>query len=304
MPIKIPNDLPATKVLYNENIFFMSETRAVQQDIRPLKVLILNLMPNKIQTETQLLRLLGNSPIQLEIELLQVESHAHKNTSADHLLRFYKTFSEVKNDRFDGMIITGAPVELLEFEDVDYWDELCEIMEWSKKNVCSTFHICWAAQAGLHYHHGVNKIKLDKKMFGVFEHDVVEKRHNLLQGFDDKFFAPHSRHTDIVLKDIELNPNLKILSYSQDAGAYIICDIDNKQFFVTGHSEYDDDTLANEYFRDKNNNLDIDLPQNYFPDNNPENTPVVKWRGHSNLLFTNWLNYFVYQQTPYDLENL
>ena len=304
MPIKIPNKLPATKTLHDENIFVITETRALTQDIRPLKILLLNLMPKKIETETQLARLLGNTPLQVDIEFLQTASHSSKHTSSDHMISFYKTFDEVKNKKFDGMIITGAPVELLEFEDVDYWDELCEIMEWSKKNVTSTFHICWAAQAALYYHYGIEKHKLDKKMFGVFRHRVEHKKSILFRGFDDEFMVPHSRHTTVRREDILKHDELKILASSDDAGVYVISTNRGRQIFVTGHSEYDADTLKNEYLRDKNAGLEIDVPKNYFPNDDDTKDPVVSWRSSANLLYSNWLNYFVYQVTPYDLNEI
>lgn len=304
MPIKIPGDLPARQILNKENVFIMDEARAMSQDIRPLRIVILNLMPKKIETETQLLRLLGNTPIQIEIELMQTASHTSKNTPQDHLLNFYKTFGEFKHQRFDGMIITGAPVEQMAFEDVDYWPELCEIMEWTKTNVYSTLHICWGAQAGLYYHYGVKKRALPQKMFGVFPHTKRHDEHYLLYGFDDAFFAPHSRHTDVSREDIERRPELSILSESEQAGVYIVADENGRQFFVTGHSEYDRDTLAQEYFRDRDKGLAIAPPANYFPQDNPESTPRFTWKAHSNILFSNWLNYFVYQATPFDLERL
>lgn len=304
MPIKIPNNLPATEVLRNENIFVMTETRATTQDIRPLKILILNLMPTKITTETQLSRLLGNTPLQVEIDLMHTVSHTSKNTAPEHMLAFYKSFQEVKANYYDGMIITGAPVELLEFEEVDYWEELCEIFEWTKKHVHSTFHICWGAQAGLYYHFGVNKVKLPQKMFGVFKHKVDKKRSILFRGFDDEFMVPHSRHTTVLREDIEKVPELKILSSSKEAGVYAVSTKNGKQIFITGHSEYDADTLKNEYLRDKNAGLDIGVPKNYFPNDDDSKKPLVKWRAHANLLYSNWLNYFVYQTTPYDLAEI
>ena len=301
MPIRIPNDLPAVKTLNDENIFVMTDTRATSQDIRPLKILVLNLMPKKIETETQLSRLLGNTPLQVELELIRTSTHQSKNTAAEHLLSFYKTFNEVKNQNFDGMIITGAPVEHLEFEEVEYWDELCEIMEWSKKHVHSTFHICWGAQAGMYYHFGVQKQPLDKKMFGIFEHKVVYNNPILFRGFDDVFNVPHSRHTTVLREDIEKVPELKILAESDEAGVYAVMTENGKQIFITGHSEYDRDTLKNEYLRDIAANKPIEIPKNYFPNDNPELTPIVKWRAHANLIYSNWLNYFVYQTTPFDL---
>lgn len=304
MPIKIPNDLPAVKTLEAENIFVMTETRAITQDIRPLKILLLNLMPKKIETETQLSRLLGNSPLQVDLELIHTKSHKSKNTSAEHLLAFYKTFDDVKDKTFDGMIITGAPVENIPFEEVEYWQELCEIMEWTKTHVHSTFHICWGAQAGLYYHYGINKHPLDKKMFGVFEHKVNYKKSILFRGFDDKFFVPHSRHTTVLEEEIKKVKELKILSTSEEAGVYAVATKKGKQIFITGHSEYDAETLAQEYFRDLEKGLTIEIPKNYFPDNNPKKNPLVTWRSHANLLYSNWLNYFVYQTTPYDLTKI
>jgi homoserine O-succinyltransferase len=304
MPIKIPSDLPAATILENENIFVMSESRALKQDIRPLRLLILNLMPTKITTETQLLRCLSNTPLQIEIDLLQTSTHVSKNTSPDHLLAFYSTFDEVRDSRYDGMIITGAPVEHLSFDEVNYWAELCEIMDWSKTNVFSTFHICWGAQAALYHHYGIPKYPLPKKMFGVFSHDVLVPTSPLLRGFDDSFPAPHSRHTEVRAKDIEKCTGLEILSTSPEAGVYIIAKTDGRQIFVTGHAEYDADTLAGEYFRDLNRGLEIDPPKNYFPNDDPMRKPLVTWRSHGHLLFTNWLNYYVYQGTPYDLSNL
>ena len=304
MPIKIPNNLPAVKTLNDENIFVMTETRAITQDIRPLKILLLNLMPKKIETETQLSRLLGNSPLQVDLELIHTKSHKSKNTSAEHLFKFYKTFDDVKHLTFDGMIITGAPVEHLEFEEVEYWQELCEIMEWTKTHVHSTFHICWGAQAGLYYHYGINKHPLDKKMFGVFPHRVDYKKSILFRGFDDTFMVPHSRHTTVLAEEIKAVKGLKILSTSPEAGVYAVSTKMGKQIFITGHSEYDADTLAAEYFRDLDAGKPIEIPKNYFPDDNPEKSPLVTWRSHANLLYSNWLNYFVYQTTPYDIEKI
>lgn len=304
MPIKIPNLLPATQTLLNENIFVMTETRAITQDIRPLHILMLNLMPQKITTETQIARLIGNTPLQVELELLQTATHKAKHTSAEHMLAFYKTFDEIKDKRYDGMIITGAPVEQQEFENVDYWAELCEIMEWSKSHVTSTFHICWGAQAGLYYHYGIKKIPLDHKLFGVFAHKVDHRSSMLFRGFDDIFWVPHSRHTTVNAEDIKACPELKILASSEEAGIYVCATEKGRQIFVTGHSEYDADTLAKEYFRDLNAGLPIDVPKNYFTDDNPENEPVVRWRSCANLLYSNWLNYFVYQTTPYDIEQI
>lgn len=301
MPIKIPNLLPATSVLQRENIFVMTETRAVTQDIRPLQIAVLNLMPDKIRTETQLARLLGNTPLQIELELLHTKTHKSKNTSEEHLLAFYKTFDDIKERKFDGLVITGAPVEQLEFENVEYWSELCEIMEWSKTHVTSTFHICWGAQAGLYYHFGIKKHALDKKLFGVFEHTVEHKSSILFRGFDDAFFVPHSRHTTVLREDVEKVPELKILASSEKAGIYALSTDRGKQIFITGHSEYDPDTLKNEYLRDKSQGLPIDIPENYFPGDDDTLEPAVKWRSHANLLYSNWLNYFVYQTTPYNI---
>ncbi len=304
MPIKIPNELPATKVLNDENIFVITETRALTQDIRPLQLLILNLMPTKIVTETQLARLLGNTPLQVEMELLKTSTHKSKNTSEDHMITFYKTFDEVKHRNFDGMIITGAPVEHMEFESVEYWDELCRIMEWSKSHVTSTFHICWGAQAGLYYHYGIKKHQLDKKLFGVFEHTVDRKSSMLFRGFDDTFMVPHSRHTTVLKEDIEKVPELKILATSKEAGVYAVATDRGRQIFITGHSEYDADTLEREYLRDKNAGLPIEMPVNYYPDNDDTKEPKVTWRSSANLQYSNWLNYFVYQTTPYDITTI
>ncbi len=301
MPIKIPNDLPAVKTLSDENIFVMTETRAITQDIRPLKILLLNLMPKKIETETQFSRLLGNTPLQVELELIHTKSHKSKNVAEEHLLSFYKIFDDVKDNYYDGFVITGAPVEHMPFEEVEYWHELVEIMEWSKTHVHSTLHICWGAQAGLYYHYGINKHQLDEKVFGVFPHKVDYKRSILFRGFDDKFMAPHSRHTTVLREDIEATPGLKILASSDEAGVYAISNKKGRQIFITGHSEYDPDTLKGEYFRDLEQGKPIKIPKNYFPDDNPKKAPKVTWRAHANLLFSNWLNYFVYQTTPYDI---
>lgn len=304
MPIKIPTGLPAAEVLQSENIFVMDELRATAQDIRPLKIAILNLMPTKITTENQIIRLLSNSPLQIELTLLRVSSHIPANVSPKHMETFYRTFDEVRTEKFDGLIITGAPVENLEFRDVDYWDELCEIMTWSKTNVYSTLHICWAAQAALNFHYGIPKYPLQKKMFGVFKHKTIEPNHPLLRGFDEEFAAPHSRHTEVRREDILACPKLEILAESDEAGVYIIASRKRRLFYVTGHSEYDNTTLAAEYFRDVNRGLDIELPKHYFPDDDPKNIPPNVWRGHAHLLFSNWLNYFVYQNTPYDLDKI
>ncbi len=301
MPIRIPNDLPAAGTLQQENIFVMHQERAVTQDIRPLEIVLLNLMPTKIATETQLSRLLGNTPLQVNLELMHTTSHQARNVAPEHLLSFYKSFDELKDRKFDGMVITGAPVEHLAFEDVDYWPELCEIMEWSKRNVHSTFHICWGAQAGLYYHYGIQKHPLPEKLFGVYEHHADYKRAILLRGFDDCFWAPHSRHTTVLREEIAAVPELKILASSDKAGVYAVMNKGGRQIFVTGHSEYDPMTLATEYWRDKALGLPISVPENYFPNDDDTAQPLVRWRGHANLLFSNWLNYFVYQTTPYDI---
>ena len=304
MPIKIPNNLPAAEVLHNENIFIMTETRAMTQDIRPLQILLLNLMPKKIQTETQLSRLLGNTPLQIELELITTRTHQSTNTPPEHLQAFYKTFDDVKHRKFDGLIITGAPVENMEFEEVDYWEELCEIMEWSKTNVHSTFHICWGAQAGLYYHYGIQKRPLPEKMFGVFPHIVEYKNAILFRGFDDTFYVPHSRHTTVFREDIEAVPELRVLSSSEEAGVYAVFTKEGRQIFIMGHSEYDADTLNQEYVRDVTAGKPISVPKNYFPGDDPSQPPLVCWRAHANLLYSNWLNYFVYQTTPYDINTL
>lgn len=303
MPIKLPDGLPATSILERENIFVMGEGRAFHQDIRPLKILILNLMPIKETTETQLLRLLGNTPLQLEITLLRMETHESKNTSADHLLAFYSTFSDVCHQKFDGMIITGAPIELLPFEEVTYWPELSEIMEWTKTHVTSTFHICWGAQAGLYYHYGVPKHALPDKVFGVFSH-TLEKQIPLVRGFDDVFVAPHSRHTETRRADVLAVPALSIVAESAEAGVYIVESANHRQVFITGHSEYDCTTLQAEYERDRSRGLDVPVPRNYFPQDDPAQAPVQTWRSHAYLLYSNWLNYYVYQETPYDVDHI
>ena len=304
MPIQIPNDLPAAETLTQENIFVMKARRASTQDIRPLEIVVLNLMPTKIVTETQLTRLLGNTPLQVHLELMHMSSHRSKNVSQEHLLSFYKSFEELKDRKFDGMVITGAPVEQMEFEDVDYWQELCRIMEWSKTHVHSTFHICWGAQAGLYYHYGIGKEALPQKLFGVFPHTADYKRAILLRGFDDTFYVPHSRHTTVRREDIEAVPELKILASSEEAGVYAVMNKEGHQIFITGHSEYDPETLQNEYLRDKNLGLHIAVPANYYPNDDDTKDPIVRWRGHGNLLFSNWLNYFVYQTTPFDIRTI
>lgn len=304
MPIRIDNELPAKQNLEMENIFVMSNKRADTQDIRPLKLIILNLMPTKLETETQLLRLLSNSPLQVDVDFLQVKSHKSKNVSRIHMQKFYSTFEHIKDNKYDGMIITGAPVEHLAYEEVDYWDELCTIMEWSKTNVYSTFHICWGAQAGLYYHYGIGKKPLEKKMFGIFPHKSLDVTHPLMRGLDDVYYVPHSRHTTVDRQDIAQVKQLQIISYSDMAGVHIVSDMDCRQFFVTGHSEYDRDTLAREYFRDKNKGLDIEKPFNYFPNDDENLVPNMSWKSSASIIFSNWLNYFVYQKTPYDLSQL
>jgi len=300
MPIRIPEELPARAALEKENIFVMSESRAEHQDIRPLRIAILNLMPKKIETETQLLRLLGNTPLQVDIELLQTATHKGTHVSPEHLLKFYKTFGDIREERFDGLVITGAPIEHLPFEEVDYWDELCAVMDWSKTHVCSTLHICWGAQAGLYHHYGIGKAPLPQKMFGIFRHRVLCPNHQLMRGFDEIYYAPHSRHTASIDAQIRACPALTVLSQSEEAGINIIASGDGRQFFITSHSEYDRDTLQNEYLRDVNKGLPIAVPRHYFPGDDPSKTPPFIWRGHAHLLFNNWLNYFVYQNTPYD----
>jgi homoserine O-succinyltransferase len=304
MPLNIPITLPAVDVLRHENIFVMDSERASSQEIRPLKIVILNLMPIKITTETDLIRLLSNSPLQIEIDFLHMESHTSKNTPIEHLMTFYKTFDEISKSNYDGMIITGAPVEQLEFEEVNYWPEITQIFDWAKTHVTSTFHICWAAQAGLHYHYGIPKYPLEAKMFGVFEHFNHNPHNPIFRGFDDVFYVPHSRHTEIRAEDILKNSELTLLSESPESGVYMVMARNGRDFFITGHSEYSPLTLNTEYKRDLQKGLPINMPQNYYPDNNPENEPIVRWRSHANLLFTNWLNYFVYQETPYDLEKI
>jgi homoserine O-succinyltransferase len=301
MPIKVQSDLPAKGILETENIFVMDENRAMHQDIRPIKIGILNLMPVKQDTEIQLLRALSNTPLQVDITLINVSSHVSKNTPSAHLNKFYNTFDEVKHMKLDGLIITGAPVEQMDFEEVNYWDELTEILEWSKTNVTSTFHICWGAQAGLYYHFGIQKQALDEKMFGVYPHKVLNRKVPLVRGFDDEFFAPHSRHTTVSREDIEKNPELTILAESEEAGVYIVIANEGKQIFVTGHSEYDRVTLHNEYVRDRDKGLDIQIPKNYYVNDDDTTKPKLQWRAHCNNLYTNWLNYYVYQVTPYEL---
>ena len=304
MPVNIPATLPAVDLLRSENIFVMDSDRASHQEIRPLKIVILNLMPIKITTETDLIRLLSNTPLQIELDLLQMDSHECKNTPVEHMMTFYKNFDEIRKSNYDGMIITGAPVEHLPFEDVDYWNELTEIFDWAKKHVTSTFFICWAAQAGLYYHYGIPKYMLNKKMFGVFEHHIHNPQNPIFRGFDDVFYVPHSRHTEVRSEDILKVPELTILSESPESGVYMVMARNGREFFVTGHSEYSPLTLDGEYKRDLAKGLPIDLPLNYYQDNNPDLSPQVRWRSHANLLITNWLNYFVYQETPYDLSQI
>ncbi len=304
MPINIPENLPAFNTLVAENISIITNDKALHQDIRPLKIAILNLMPKKIETETQLLRLLSNTPLQVDIELIQMTSHVSKTTPQEHMLAFYQNFEDVKNNRYDGLIITGAPVEQIDFEKVDYWNELKEVFEWSKTNVFSTIHICWGAQASLYYHYGINKYPLKEKMFGIFPHEITNPNHHLLKGFNEYFYVPHSRHTTISEEEIRKVANLEILSYSNLSGIYIVADKSGRQFFITGHSEYDKNTLSDEYFRDKKKGLDITLPYNYFPDDDENKTPKNIWSGTANLMYSNWLNYCVYQQTPFSLDNI
>lgn len=304
MPIKIADKLPAARTLRGENIFVMTEKRAMSQDIRPLRILLFNLMPTKIVTETQILRALSNSPLQVEVVFLNTKTHASKNTPHEHLVDFYKTFDEIENEKFDGMIITGAPVENMVFEEVDYWDELTSVMEWSKSHVTSTLHICWGAQAGLYYHYGIKKHRLKKKMSGVFEHRVQKKKNKLVRGFDETFFAPHSRHTETRIEEVKAVPELDIIAVSDEAGLYLAASKDGKHVFVMGHSEYDADTLDKEYKRDSERGLNPEIPVNYYKNNNPLLRPVMRWRAHSTLLFVNWLNYCVYQITPYNLNEI
>ena len=304
MPIKIPDSLPARATLESENIFVMTEFRAIHQDMRPLNLLILNLMPTKIVTETQLLRKLSNTPLQIQVELLKMASHTSQNTDADHLAAFYTTFDQIRDRKYDGMIITGAPVEDLDFTAVDYWDELCQIMDWTRTHIHSTLHVCWGAQAGLFFHYGIPKYPLPKKLFGVFPHTIVKKQSPLFRGFDDEFYVPHSRHTDTHLEDILARPELELLAVSPEAGVFAVKSEDNRRFFITGHPEYDPDTLAKEYFRDRDRGLPIDAPKHYFPNDDPSQTPIVRWRSAGQLFYTNWLNYYVYQTTPYDISQI
>ena len=304
MPIKIPNSLPARAILESENIFVMTEYRAIHQDIRPLNLLILNLMPTKIATETQLLRKFSNTPLQIQVELLQTISHDAQNVDRSHLESFYTSYDQIKDKNYDGLVITGAPVENLDFETVDYWEELCQIMEWSKTHVHSTLHICWGAQAGLYYHYGIPKYALPQKLFGVFDHRVLKPSSPLFRGFDDRFYAPHSRHTEVLEEDIRKVPGLEVLAVSEEAGVFAVKTEDSRQFFLLGHLEYDRNTLAQEYWRDVDRGLDIQVPRHYFPNDDPNQTPIVRWRSAGQLIYTNWLNYYVYQTTPYDLTRL
>jgi homoserine O-succinyltransferase len=304
MPLNIPSNLPAVKELQKENIFVKDSESASTQDIRPLKIIVLNLMPLKITTETDLIRLLSNTPLQIELDFMRIKSHTSKNTPIEHLLTFYKDFDSLRKERYDGMIITGAPVENFKYEEVTYWEEMKEIFDWAKTHVTSTLFICWAAQAGLYHYYGVPKYPLDKKMFGVFKHNVSDRLNPIFRGFDDLFYVPHSRHSEVRRCDIEKISGLKILSESPDAGVYMVQGRNGREFFIMGHSEYAPNTLADEYFRDKNKGLEIEIPVNYFEDNNPEKNPLVRWRSHANLLFTNWLNYFVYQRTPYNIHRI
>lgn len=304
MPLNLPDKLPAIELLKEENIFVIDNSRASQQDIRPLRIVVLNLMPLKITTETDLIRLLSNTPLQLEISFMKIKSHTSKNTPVEHMQAFYEDFDKIREQKFDGMIITGAPVEQMDFEEVNYWDEITEIFNWSRTHVTSTFYICWAAQAGLYHHYGVPKYPLDKKLFGIFEHTVNNPLHPIFRGFDDVFYVPHSRHTEIRREDILKVPELELLSESVDSGVYIVMAKNGREFFITGHSEYSPYTLDTEYKRDISKGLPIEMPENYYRDNNPDEAPLVRWRGHANLLFSNWLNYYVYQETPYNIEDI
>lgn len=304
MPIRIPDALPATEILEGENIFVMTEFRALHQDIRPLRVLILNLMPTKIATETQLMRKLSNTPLQIQVDLLRTKSHEATHVSAGHLETFYRTFEDIENEHYDGLIITGAPVELMEFEEVDYWEELCRIMDWSSTHVHSTLHICWGAQAGLYYHYGIQKYRLPKKASGVFEHRLLKPKSPLVRGFDDRFYAVHSRNTDVRIEDVEAVGDLEIVAMSDEVGLYIVKSVDSRRFFVFGHPEYDTDTLKLEYERDVKRGINPEIPVNYFPDDDPTRAPLNVWRSQAQLFYTNWLNYYVYQDTPYDLNHL
>ncbi|MBP1614097.1 MAG: homoserine O-succinyltransferase [Bacteroidetes bacterium] len=304
MPLNLPDRLPAIEILKEENIFVIDNSRATQQDIRPLRIVVLNLMPLKITTETDIVRLLSNTPLQLEISFMKIKSHTSKNTPIEHMKTFYTDFDEMRSEKYDGLIITGAPVEQMDFEEVSYWSEITEIFDWSRTHVTSTFYICWAAQAGLYHHYGVPKYPLEKKMFGVFEHRPLDQLHSIFRGFDDVFYAPHSRHTEVRKEDITNIPELTLLSESDEAGVYMVMGRGGREFFVTGHSEYSPLTLDMEYRRDVEKGLPINLPKNYYVDDDPDKGPVVRWRGHANLLFSNWLNYFVYQETPFNIEDI
>ena len=304
MPLNLPNKLPAIELLKKENIFVIDLSRATQQDIRPLRIAILNLMPLKITTETDLVRLLSNTPLQIELTFMKLKSHTSKNTPIEHMMAFYTDFEEMRTQKYDGMIVTGAPVEQLDFEEVTYWDELTTIFDWARTHVTSTFYICWAAQAGLYHFYGIPKYPLDKKMFGIFEHHKTQPLHPIFRGFDDAFFVPHSRHTEIHKDDILNCPDLKLLSESEEAGVYMVEARNGREFFITGHSEYSPMTLDTEYKRDLGKGLPIEMPHNYYRHDNPDEGVVVRWRAHANLLFTNWLNYFVYQETPYNIEDI
>lgn len=304
MPLNLPSKLPAIELLKAENIFVMDDTRASNQDIRPLKLVILNLMPIKITTETDLIRLLSNSPLQIEVDFLKLKSHTPKNTPVEHMIAFYKDFESISKQNYDGMIVTGAPVEQMDFEQVNYWEELKQIFAWSREHVTSTFYICWAAQAGLYYHYQIPKYPLEKKLSGVYKHKIMQASHPIFRGFDDEFYVPHSRYTEVRREDILANPNLQMLSESEDAGVYMVMARNGREFFITGHSEYAPDTLHNEYIRDINKGLEIEMPCNYYPGDDCSQRPLVRWRAHANLLFNNWLNYYVYQETPYDISQI
>ena len=304
MPLNLPDKLPAIELLKEENIFVIDSSRATQQDIRPLKIVVLNLMPLKITTETDLVRLLSNTPLQVEMYFMKIKSHTSKNTPIEHMKAFYEDFDKMRHEKYDGMIITGAPVELMEFEDVNYWDEIVEIFDWARTHVTSTLYICWAAQAGLYHHYGVPKYPLEEKKFGIFTHTMNNPYHPIFRGFDDVFYVPHSRHTEIRREDVLKVPQLELLSESDDAGVYMVMGRGGREFFITGHSEYSPYTLDTEYRRDLSKGLPIEIPRNYYRGNNPDNAPLVRWRGHANLLFSNWLNYYVYQETPYNIEDI
>ncbi|RHO56657.1 homoserine O-succinyltransferase [Tannerella sp. AM09-19] len=304
MPLNLPSRLPAVEILKSENIFVMDSQQASTQDIRPLRIVILNLMPLKITTETDLIRLLSNTPLQIEVDFLKISGHISKNTPVEHMMTFYKDFSTLRNENYDGMIITGAPVEQMPFEEVDYWKEVSEIFDWARTHVTSTLYICWAAQAGLYHFYGVPKYPLSQKMFGIFKHKVYDHQNPIFRGFDDEFYVPHSRHTEVRKSDIEKVPELTLLSESEESGVYMVMARGGREFFITGHSEYSPYTLDTEYRRDLDKGLPIEMPLNYYRNNDPKEGPLVRWRGHANLLFSNWLNYFVYQQTPYDIREI